>query len=226
MRVHFLAHMPRAGIGNIEYWARERSHTLTGTNLHEQIIWPKLSSFDLLVVLGGNPEECEAWLQDEIEFIKESILAGKKVLGICLGSQLLAEALGGKLVPHTHSESGWLPVLLNDAGTQSRLLKGVANKTPLYFFHRNTFILPETCILLGSTEACRNQIFSWNDQVLGFQAHPEMLPETMEYLWKHKSTALPTGEHNKMSEKDSEELMKIIVARQFMFRVLDNLVNA
>lgn len=225
MRVHFLANMPKAGVGNIEYWANERGYDLSGTNLYEQFVWPDISSFDLLVVLGGIPQECEIWLKDEIAFISDAIHAGRKVVGMCLGSQLLAEALGGKLVPHTHSESGWLPVNLNEVGSRSELLKGVSKKTSLYFFHRNTFILPATCSLLGSTEGCKNQIFSWNDQVIGFQAHPEMLPETMRNLWQHKSKSLPDGEYNQMVGTDSEELVKIGAARQFMFQVLDNLMT-
>jgi GMP synthase-like glutamine amidotransferase len=224
MRIHYLENLATAGIGNIATWVAERGYQLTGTQLHQKIEWPDPDDYDLLVVLGGVPQECEAWLSDEIGYLKQVIEAGKHVLGICLGSQLIAEALGGKLIPHTHAESGWWPVTLKEEGKEHPLLAGVEGSTPLFFFHRNTFTMPQGCHWLATTQGCAHQIFAYKEQVLGIQSHPEMLPETMKFLADNRRDHLPEGDFHTIKASDSSHADYVRGARAFSYQILDNMV--
>lgn len=226
MRIHYLENLATSGLGNIESWAAGHGYPISGTRLHQEIKWPDHDEYDLLVVLGGVPQECEGWLADEIQFIQQAINANKRVLGICLGSQLIAEALGGKLIPHTHAESGWWTVSLRDDAVNHPLLSGVNADTPLFFFHRNTFTMPEGAQWLATSRGCPHQIFAYKDRVIGIQAHPEMFPETMDFLAAHRKGHLPTGEFHSISIEDSSNQQYLDAAQQFCHQILDNLVNS
>ncbi len=132
---------------------------------------------DMVIVLGG---PCAAykgaaypWLVPEIATIAERVAAGKPTIGICLGAQLIATALGARVYPgEAGAEIGWGSVTLTDAGRAGPLaaLEGV----PLLHWHADTFDLPEGATLLASTPACANQAFAIGHHVLGLQFHPEV----------------------------------------------------
>src|SRR5215471_5921833 len=114
MRVHFIQHVYFENPGHLLEWAKEKSYSTSFTKTFENISFPNLNDFDLLVIMGGPmgvyDEEKFPWLKQEKQFIKDSIAANKKVLGICLGSQLIAEALGVKVYPNKEKEIGWWPI--------------------------------------------------------------------------------------------------------------------
>ena len=116
MRVHYLQHVPFEGIGAIEDWVRDRSHSLSGT---EMFRWSEPGSkeikraedLDFLVIMGGPmnvyQESRYPWLSMEKDLIGSVIAADKLVLGICLGAQLIADVLGGTVTKGEHREIGW-----------------------------------------------------------------------------------------------------------------------
>src|SRR5262245_29070247 len=108
MRLHYLQHVSFEGIGNIGDWARSHGHAVSGTRLYAAEAPPHPDSFDLLVVMGGpmnvDEEEKHPFLAAEKRFIEETLEAGRAVLGICLGSQLLASVLGARVVRNEHEE--------------------------------------------------------------------------------------------------------------------------
>ncbi|MEN2474804.1 type 1 glutamine amidotransferase [Burkholderia sp. GS2Y] len=223
MRIHYLENLATAGIGNIADWARSRQHTLHATRLHAGDALPDLARVDLLIVLGGVPQDCTAWIDTEIAFIREAVHAGKAVLGICLGSQLLAEALGGQLVPATHAESGWWPVRLRDGAQAHPLLQGVPESNTLFFFHRNTFTMPQGCVWLAQTSACAHQMYAYGDRVLGIQAHPEIQDEGIAYLAMHKADSLPVGPYTGLRPSDAGRADYLFRAKAMLFHVLSNM---
>lgn len=225
MRIHYLQNRATAGIGNVGEWTEKHGHLLSGTLLYQGEALPPFSSFDILIILGGVPEECAAWLEEEIAFIAAAIRENKGVVGICLGSQLLAEALGGKLIPHTQAESGWLPVVQNEEGKKHSLMAGVNAINDLFFFHRNTFILPETCTLLAHTAGCANQIYTFGDRAIGIQSHPEMVAETIEFLAREEAKALPQGEYTQLNSSSCLQLQKLEGAKLMLATILNNLVK-
>ena len=144
----------------------------------------KGASPDLLVVLGGPigayEEDNYPFLIDELQIIDNRLKQALPLLGICLGSQLMARALGTKVYPGSKKEIGWGPITLTDAGRQSCLagLQDIGGQ--VLHWHGDTFDLPEGATLLASTEVARNQAFSWGPQALGLQFHLEVLSEEIE----------------------------------------------
>lgn len=110
MRVHHLQHVPFEGLSSIESILKEKGHQLSATHLYDDQSLPSINDIDWLIVMGGPmgiyDEESYPWLSAEKRFIKEAINSGKIVLGICLGAQLIADALGARIYKNEHREIG------------------------------------------------------------------------------------------------------------------------
>lgn len=130
---------------------------------------------DLLVVLGGPIGAYETdqypFLVEEQAILRERLAAGRPTLGICLGAQLMAIALGARVAPGAAKEIGWAPVALTEAGRDGPLrhLDGV----PVLHWHGDAFDLPPGARRLAATPLCPNQAFALGRHALGFQFHPE-----------------------------------------------------
>ena len=137
---------------------------------------PALAAADLLVVLGGPigayDDEPYPFLLDELRLIEQRLAAGRPVLGICLGSQLMARALGARVYPGTGKEIGWTPLALTAAGRAS-CLAALGAAAPVLHWHGDTFDLPKGAVLLASTERYRHQAFAWERHGLALQCHIE-----------------------------------------------------
>lgn len=142
---------------------------------------------DLLIVLGGPIgayEEADyPFLADELRLLESRFQADLPVLGICLGAQLMARALGAAVYPSGSKELGWAPVTLSAAGHQSALKALDPGKTEVLHWHGDTFDLPPGATLLASTALCLNQAFSWGENSLGLQFHPEVTAAGLERWW-------------------------------------------
>ena len=132
---------------------------------------------DLLVILGGPIGVYETtaypWLGDELALIASWLQQGRAMLGICLGAQLMAAALGARVYPGHGKEIGWSPLVLTEAGEQSPVRHLAAEKSDMLHWHGDTFDLPEGATLLASSRLYPQQVFSWGEKALAFQCHPE-----------------------------------------------------
>lgn len=139
---------------------------------------------DLLVVLGGPisayDDERYPWLAAETDLLRHRVQAGRPTLGICLGAQLMARALGARVWPAADKEIGYGPIALTSAGQASPLRHLDRSLTPVLHWHGDSFDLPDSAELLASTEACPNQAFRLGDRVLALQFHPEVEPASLE----------------------------------------------
>jgi GMP synthase-like glutamine amidotransferase len=175
MRIHSLEHAPFEGPGRIATWANERGHTLTRTALHDGEAPPALDDFDLLVVMGGpmsiHEHRTHPWLPIEKRFLAEAIRARKPILGICLGAQLLADVLGGKVFQNPVKEIGWFPVRILD---RSAPFTAFPERLTVMHWHGDTFTIPDGARRVAETDACVNQAFVHGDRVLGLQFHIEL----------------------------------------------------
>ena len=175
MRIHSIEHAPFEGPGRIAAWAAERGHTLARTALHDGDAPPSPEAFDLLVVMGGpmsiHEHRAHPWLPVEKLFLAETIRAGKPILGICLGAQLLADVLGGKVFQNPVKEIGWFPVRMLDRGAP---FAAFPERLTVMHWHGDTFTIPEGARRVAESEACANQAFVHGDRVVGLQFHIEL----------------------------------------------------
>ncbi|MGH6980904.1 MAG: glutamine amidotransferase [Stellaceae bacterium] len=137
---------------------------------------------DLLIVLGGPigayEDAAYPWLADELLAIERRLAAGLPILGICLGSQLIARALGARVYPGHAKEIGWSPLVLTDAGRRSCL--AAIGEAPVLHWHGDTFDLPDGAVLLASTALYRNQAFVLGRHALALQCHLEATTPGLE----------------------------------------------
>lgn len=179
MKVHYFQHEPFEGLGMIADWAARHGHRLSRTAFYEpNPELPDLRDYDALIVMGGSmgvyDEHRFPWLAPEKAHIRAAIDAGKHVLGICLGAQLIAASLGANVAPHTHKEIGWYPVALTPTGAAHPLLAGFDPAMLVFHWHGDRFELPAGARHLMSSTACDNQAFTYGEYVLALQFHLEM----------------------------------------------------
>src|SRR5574341_657976 len=142
MRLHSLQHEPFEGLANIEVWAKNKGHSITRTLLFNNEKLPQISDIDWLIIMGGSmniyEEEKFPWLAEEKNFIAEAIANKKIVLGVCLGSQLIADVLGGKVSKNRHKEIGWFPVTLTKEARNSSIFSNLPEKFTAFHWHGDT----------------------------------------------------------------------------------------
>ena len=141
-----------------------------------------LAAVDLLIVLGGpisvEDEERFPWLLDEVTLIRQRLDAEQPILGICLGAQLMARALGARVKPMGVKEIGFGPLTLTEAGQGTALAELGAQ--PMLHWHGDQFELPAGMVSLAATAICPHQAFAPHDKALGLQFHPEVEPARFE----------------------------------------------
>jgi GMP synthase (glutamine-hydrolysing) len=147
----------------------------------------KNANIDLLVVLGGPigvyQDNEYPFIKTEINLLEERLKLDLPTLGICLGSQLMARALGQKVYPNHSKEIGWSPLTLTQEGERSCIHYLGSEHTSMFHWHGDTFDLPSGASLLASTAICKNQIFSFGRNALAFQCHPEVTAHQLEKWW-------------------------------------------
>ncbi|WP_228024255.1 type 1 glutamine amidotransferase [Synechocystis salina] len=188
MQAHFFQHVPFENLGAIEPWLRTKGYSISQTCLFEQSTspgFPPLATIDLLIVLGGsmsvNDEVEYPWLIEEKAFIRQAIAAGKTILGICLGAQLIANALGAKVYPNAVKEIGWFPITSQSSNTKLDLFQ-FPPSIEVFHWHGETFDLPPGAELIASSAACQHQAFQIGRSVIGLQCHLETTPTAAQAL--------------------------------------------
>src|SRR3989304_3844997 len=146
MRLHSLEHEPFEGLANIEVWAKNKGHTISRTLLFNNEELPDINEFDWLFIMGGSmniyEEEKYPWLGEEKNLIAQAIANKKIVLGICLGSQLIADVLGGKVSRNNYKEIGWFPVTLTEQASDSPIFDAFPGRFFAFIQHRGRFYIP------------------------------------------------------------------------------------
>ncbi|MBW2363642.1 MAG: type 1 glutamine amidotransferase [Deltaproteobacteria bacterium] len=187
MRAHYLQHVPFEGLGSIEPWLRTTGYEITHTKFFETTRLPYLDEFDLLVIMGGPMSVADeskfSWLVHEKQFIRSTIEAGKPVLGVCLGAQLIASSLGARIYKNHCKEIGWFPVQGIRPADDSTFR--FPPSLDVFHWHGETFDLPASAIRLARSEGCENQAFQIGQSVIGLQFHLETTPESARELVSH-----------------------------------------
>ena len=174
--IHWLQHVPFEGLGSMEEWLAEQGHTLLCIRLWAGDVLPSPPSVTALIVMGGpmsvDDHEEYPWLLQEKEFLREVVARGTRILGICLGAQLLADVLGAEVSANPEKEIGWFPVTRRN-NAPAPLVLALPQELTVFHWHGDTFALPVDAICLYGSEACANQAFLYKEHVLGLQFHLE-----------------------------------------------------
>ena len=197
MRVRVLQHVPFEGPARVAEWAAARGHALEATRLFAGEPLPDPAALDLLVVLGGPmsvaDEDRYPWLRPEKRFLRAAVASGAPVLGICLGAQLLARALGAEVRTAEAPEIGWLPIAPTAKAAGDPLFGHLTAPAGVYQWHHDVFELPAGARLLATSERFENQAFRAGN-AWGVQFHPEVDPETFEvWIGNHPGAAAANG---------------------------------
>ncbi len=185
VRIHCLQHVPFEGPAQIGNWAVQAGHVLTTTHLWEGEPLPDLGEFDWLVVMGGpmsvHDEALHPWLVAEKRLIAQAMHATKPVLGVCLGSQLLAQVLGARVFPNAHREIGWFPVQRGRDAAASTFFAHAPEEFVAFHWHGEAFDLPAGARQLAHSAATPIQAFEYGT-ALGVLCHLEMTPAALEQM--------------------------------------------
>lgn len=180
MRAHYFQHVAFEGLGSIEPWLNSNGYGLTVTKFFESAALPDPEAIDLLIVMGGpmsvNDEEKFPWLVPEKRFVREMIESGKPVLGVCLGAQIIANAMGATVFPNPVKEIGWFPIGAVASPDDSAFR--FPHSETVFHWHGETFDLPPGATRLAKSEACENQAFQLGRRVIGLQFHLETTPKS------------------------------------------------
>lgn len=225
LNIHTLMHVPFEGLGCIEQWANNQNHTLSFTHFYEDYQLPDPDKIDWLIVMGGPmgvyDEAIYPWLTNEKTFIRQAIEKGKTVIGICLGSQLIAEVLGAKVYPNKQKEIGWFDVNLSESAKVNSLFEGFKDCFPVFHWHGDTFDLPAESTHLISSNACKNQAFLYKDNVLGLQFHFEVTNQSLQGMLENGAAELIESETIQSTERILEQTANIETNNKKMFQILD-----
>jgi GMP synthase-like glutamine amidotransferase len=217
------------GPGYINDWMERHDHKMQVWRLYENPSLPKVKEIGLLVVMGGPmniyEEEKYPYLAREKQLIAACIQHHRKVLGICLGAQLIADALGAKVFKNREKEIGWFPVHPDAEVRNHEILSVFPDTFTPFHWHGETFDLPEDARSLGSSAACLNQGFLYGDHVLALQFHLEVTPRIIEGLLQHAPDDL-TGEPFVQPVRDIREGMDHCTAnRAILFQLLERFLG-
>lgn len=188
--VEFFHDEDHPDVSNIDLWIQEYDHQSHKVLVYKGQELPAPDTFDLILLHGGAQhlwnKEADPWLYEEVDYIRKVLMMGKPVIGFCLGSQIIADALGAKIYQDKEIEFGWTRVVARPESEGYVVLKGLEEGFVSFMWHRDHYELPENCVSLAYTSAAANQIFISNSvPAVGYQFHPEY---TREIVKKYYAT--------------------------------------
>ena len=216
-RIHYIQHVAYEGLGSIEEWAFTNGYLLSATRLYETPVFTNIPEFDWLIVLGGPmgvyDEDKFGWLKEEKQLIKQVIDDDKKVLGICLGAQLIAEVLGASVYSNKEKEIGWFEVSFTKEAASTELFFDAPSNTTVFHWHGDTFNLPD-----GSTHLAYS--------VVGLQFHLESTEHSLEDIYTAGAAELVSGQPYIQSAKEIYEQRGFAKQNKaLLFTLLDRLAS-
>jgi GMP synthase-like glutamine amidotransferase len=227
MRILCVRHVPFEGPGAIAGWAHKRGHTLTEAYARRGEL-PDIDAFEMLVVLGGpmgaDDAEAHPYLDAEKRLISEAAEAGRLVLGVCLGAQLTAAALGGRVFRNPEREIGFFPVTLTTAGRREQVFKGWPETFMAGHWHGDTFEPPDGSAVAAVSQACMRQAFATRGgRVVGLQFHLEWTEDSIARLIDACGDDLAPGAHVQTADQLTGHPEVLTGARELLGVLLDRM---
>jgi|UPI000360F61E GMP synthase (glutamine-hydrolysing) len=218
--IHVVQHAAFEGAAAIETaLADHPDFSFTFTHLYAGESLPeRCDDLGLILLMGGpmsvHDEALYPWLKQEKQWLKQAVADGRRIVGVCLGAQLMAEVLGGAVTTNRHKEIGWFPVTrVTDEAPWSQLLP---SSMLAFHWHGEGFSLPAGAQCLLRSEACAHQAFIWHPQVLALQCHLEMTADTIAALCHHCRDDLVAGSWVQQPEAMQVSHEQFAVAQSLM----------
>ncbi len=178
MRILCIQHADFETTGTIEQWASNNGHSFKIEKPYRGEQLPETGDFDMLISMGGPQSALRItefpFLQPEIALIRAAFSTNKKILGFCLGAQLIGEALGARTETSPEKEIGVYPISLTAEGTNDALLKGLPRTIPVIHWHSEMPGMTKKAAILASSPGCPRQIVRYGNNAYGFQCHMEI----------------------------------------------------
>ena len=220
-------HAAFEGPGAIEQWIRRNNHILEFTRFHDGDPLPGYSDVDMLIIMGGPMNvydfHIHPWMPDEIEWVSSYIQKGKPALGICLGAQIIATALGAEVYPGDQKEIGWYNVQFLPALGDFRIWKDLPGTRKVFHWHGDTFPIPKGATRIASSLAFANQGFIYNNRVLALQFHLEVTPGGVKDLVDHCRSEIVPGPSIQTEREILGENKSYPANQELIFQLLDYL---
>lgn len=197
MHLHYFQHNHFEDSGFIGDWAISNNFSTSVTRFDLKPELPSIEDFDWLVIMGGamgvHDSDQYPWITEEIEFIKKAIQAGKIVIGVCLGSQMIASALGARIYKNTEPELGFWPINFSQEAQQDNVFRNFPANLEVMHFHFDTFTLPEGAILMAGSTVTLVQAFRYGKNVFALQFHSELTESNLPAFIKELETEIIPG---------------------------------
>lgn len=228
LKVHYFQHIAGEGFGSCYEFLKQHGAQITATEFFalptdqplDLEALPQVEDVDLLIIMGGtmsvNDEANYPWLKVEKRWIRRYLALAKPAIGVCLGGQLIANALGAAVSPNPQQELGWTAVYkVPDVSHDCFCLP---EQFQVMQWHSETFEIPKGAVLLAENEVCRNQMYQIGTNVLGFQFHPEITPKVLEmFLENDEEVTNFSGHHvQQVSGLRKSESSKFIQGNQIL----------
>jgi len=229
MIFHCLEHESFETPGLIAEWIKDRSHHLIFTRFYEEDhLLPEPESFDALVIMGGpmsiHDEKDFSWLKKEKQLIAAAIRQKKKLLGICLGSQLIAHVLGARVYPNMEKEIGLLPIYWTRDAEQ--FFTHLSGSSLVFHWHGDTFDLPPGAKHLACSEGCSNQAFLVEGIALGLQFHLEVTPPMVSEMIAAGADDLVAAPYIQPAGTILEQTSGLIACKPLLYGILDHFFSS
>lgn len=233
MNIWIVQHEAFETPGAILDWAKTRNHKVAFSKVFEEQTLPaNLENIDLLIVMGGpqgpstTKGECSYFdAEAEKAFILKAMDKGKAVLGICLGAQLIGEALGAKCVHSPSKEIGVFPIQLTQSGLEDSKLSDFGTGFPVGHWHGDMPGLTPTSKILATSEGCPRQIIKYSERVYGFQCHLEFTPSLVELLIAQEKDFLERSNLPYVQKPEKIKDFNYLNMNEKLFTFLDKLIE-
>ena len=198
MHIHYFQHNHFEDLGFIGDWAKNNNFTTSVTRFDLKPELTSIEDFDWLVIMGGamgvHDSDQYPWIPEEIGFIKEAIHSGKIVIGVCLGSQMIASALGARVYKNSEPEMGFWPISFSRKAQQDSVFRHFPANLDVMHFHFDTYTLPEGAILMAYSTVTPVQAFRYGTNVFALQFHSELTESNLPVFIRELESEIIPGQ--------------------------------
>jgi len=227
-RMHYFQHVPFEWPAYIMQYAYNNGIDIKGTALFADEELPQSLDFDILLIMGGPmgiyDENKYNWLRREKKFIERAIANNKKIIGICLGAQLIADVLGATVSPGNHKEIGWYQLTTTLDARQNKIGKVLPASFYAFHWHGDTFEIPDGAVHICKSDAYINQAFIYDERIIGFQFHLESTEDSVKLLLKNCSSEIDNGGVYVQNSSQITDSIHISSSNKIMEKIIEEIL--